>query len=253
MNFGEIKTEVVDTLARNDAVVIGKIPVWVNRRQHQAAARHNFDFLKTTPGPMPLIIGQQQYRIPGASLGTGVNAQGKLFKDDVFFYLLDIATPAGVIEYTGKLLPIKTRDEMLQRFSRNDSGEPEFVTLDSYYGTDIRDTYYDFSVWPPKPDKVYQVTALMYTWPLDLLNDIDTNWFAERFPHMLIAGAVADGFWMLGADEEATVREAQFEKVLREAISTDKGRQVPSDFSLVPSWNSGPSGGTMTRRDWWGF
>lgn len=218
MTFQEIVEEVQHSLARTDSAVVDKIPVWVNRRQRMAAARHNFSFMRTT-SQFVTVVGQQAYDLPAD------------FKDDILFYILkdDAYVP----------LPITSDRGVLYRYSPADEGEPVCVTLEAN----------QVQLWPPKPDAVYTIRRTYYAWPTDL-SGVGTNWLTDRAPEVLVAGGVVEGLWFLGADKEIGAWEQKSEIALKRAITYDTGRGLPQEFALIPRLDVGISRNARTEAGW---
>jgi hypothetical protein len=221
MTFADITAEVQGALARTDSEVTTLVPGWVNRRQREAAKRHNFAFMRTTGAAIPTVVDQQSYALPAD------------FKDALVFYLLT----------SSAYVPLEVRGtlEMLRRFSPTDGGEPAFLTLEPGTGT--------VQVWPPKPDAVYAIIPVYFAWPADLAGT-QTNWLTINAPKMLVAGGVAEGLAYLGSDEEAAVWDQRFWAEWKAAKDHDLGRALASAFTLVPRWDS-TSGETARQRAGW--
>lgn len=217
--FLQIKTEIQDTLARTDATVTGKIGGWVNRRQRLAANRHNFLFLRNQDS-RATVVDTQEYTLPAN------------FKDDIQFF----------IQKTTEYVPLEIRSlvEMLRLYSPDTKGEPRYITFEF--------TEKDFRVWPPKPDAVYTINIVYYRWPPDLSDNGDTNWFTDNADVMLVAGAVADGLWFLGAEQDAGPWEQRYEAEFQRVKTYDQERQLPQFGVLVPRWDV-KSPAISARRD----
>jgi hypothetical protein len=237
MNYTEIRAEVIDTLARSDALVTDKVGTWINRRQRLAAARHNFAFMlkEATVAISANPASQQDYALPTD------------FKDE---RVIMLQRTTDWIE-----LPVRGHLEMIRTFGRTDKGEPMFVTLEPGAGM--------FRLWPPIPDQNYTVLFSYYGWPADL-SGTSTNWLTDNFPNLLIAGAVAEGWRFLGELQEAQwwdsglpstpgreQNPASFEAILAKAIGADKGRLLPADLALVPRLNALGDQLTPRHRDGW--
>ena len=229
MNFGELKTEIQDTFTRTDSAVTGKIGTWVNRRQKQAAARHNFGFLRrdiTTP----IADGQSAFNMGGD------------FKDDVTFFL---EKSDSWIE-----LPVRPRLEMIRRYAPDDKGEPQFMSFETWTNT-AGSLLLKVYLWPPLSDAAYTIRTVYYQWPTDFIGDSDTSWISVHFPQVLIVGGTAEGYWFLGAEEQARVWEGRWEYELQKAIEHDTKRDLPAEFVLAPRLGVGQTSIRVTDRQLW--
>lgn len=219
MTFQEIVAEVQHGLARSDAVVVDKIPSWVNRRQKMAASRHNFSFMRTE-NQFSTVPGLQEYDLPSD------------YKDDILFYLL--------LDDRYVLIPIVSDRTVLDRYSPTDSGQPKCLTMGNG----------KVKLWPPLPDDTYTIRRLYYAWPADL-SGISTNWFTDHGGQMLVSGGVAEGLWFLGANEEVPGWEMRYESELKRLITQDAARGLPQEFVLVPRRDIGRTGSTIRQDAGW--
>ena len=199
--FQDITGEVQDALARNDAAVTTKIAGWVNRRMRQAANKHDFHFMRSSPAAaIPIDTVNQSFGLPSD------------FKGDIVLYLLEANA------FT--LLQVKSETEMLKRYSPTDTGKPQFVS--------IRDT--TFLIWPPHSDQTYTCNLLYWQYPAEL-SGTQTNWFTANAPKMLIAGGMAEGYGFIGASDDATYWEQKWEELVTKAMADDGHRkETPEDI-----------------------
>lgn len=227
MTFAEIQTEVQDALARTDTVVTGKIGTWINRRQHTAASRHNFGFMRTSITRSLTVAAGQTYTLPAVADGTA-------YKDDAVFFLLK--TNAYVE------IPIRTQLEGIRTYSPTDTGEPVFISLEPGATS--------FKIWPPTTDATYTLTIAYFGWPTDL-SGTGTNWFTDHFPRLLISGAMAEGYAFLSAYEDTLAQEQLFEAEFRRAKAADVERLLPDEYALAPRLDAGSGGETPRQAAGW--
>src|SRR3990167_1983836 len=195
--FADISTEVTDALARTDSTVTDKIAGWVNRVQREAANRYDFNFMRTRT-TLSIVDATQSYALPSdfkAALSV------KIQKTSSWVDL----EPLGEQEARGLYAP-------------DGAGEPEAYTI---RGTNLL-------VWPPDPDASLTLELVYSAWPATL-SGTTTNWFTDNAADMLVAGALALGYRLLGAAEDYAIWRATFQQELAAAIVADVAIGLPGE------------------------
>ena len=186
---------------KRDAVATdANVADWLNLRAGMAQAEHRFSFQRA----------KQSYTINPAAANPELQALPTDFLDDIEMFL--------VINKSRIPLSRKFEPEALEMFLTDTTGQPAYWVL-----LDEQIQFY------PIPDSAF--TLELYYWQREAqlattADDASEPPMYKWYPHMLIAGGCAEGFYACGEPQMGQFWEAIWVERKREAITQDVDKQL---------------------------
>jgi hypothetical protein len=227
MNLGEIKDAVRDGLGHSD-VLPRQLTSYIDRGRREIENRIDGHWMRDSL-TWSTVVDQQVYPILTAP-GGGLNLPN--FKD----IRSSRSKQSTEVSWSLPHLILEDFDEVWSHYNTDDDGEPCLIVIDGD----------NLSVFPPKPDKTYNMLLYYWKWTANPVSNLSTDFLMTRFPESLIFAACAVGLQIKTKSIELAAPWAgMMEAELRKIETYSKGRGSPEEEYLA-AW-SGPGQSLRTR------
>ena len=216
-NYGELKTEVGNRLARSTTELTGLIPTFISESIEEICEENNWWFMKTT---VPLTTSEAQ-----TELHESIKEIDKLY--------IVLSSP-----YSYKELPILTVDDAVRIYKPDEeTAEPVHAVIESSTMT----------LFPP-PDKSYDLMILCWRYFDDLSDNADSNFLTVYKKKLVVAGALDRGFDYLQEYEDSAKWNQRFTRYMRLLRREHNSRILSGETTLNPKSGSGETAITERMR-----
>lgn len=183
MDFADIKDVVRGILGKRD-IEPYMMSYLMESGRRRIEKDNNWYYMRKTKD-FTLTVGKQAY-----SVKAGGDIDEANFKDS---RILMYRHPDQHRFYE---VPSSDRNQLDLQFATDDSWEPEMYTLDD------EDGLFNLLIYPGQPNLAYNMRWHYYVWTTNPASDTATDELVSRWPELLIAASVAQGYRILAKDDE---------------------------------------------------